>query len=138
MLNKNILVGILLCKPAYNIELFRSPNSRLGYSVRPLIVIRGNLPLLHQINRTLSLYGIVNSVKEVENKKRPKPILVIRGIENNAKTMALIPEHLLQLQNHIQEHNDVVQMLVRKEHQTLTGIENIMKIRGIIDGTNYD
>ena len=134
MLNKNILVGILLCKPAYNIELFRSPNSRLGYSVRPLIVI----PLLHQINRTLSLYGIVNSVKEVENKKRPKPILVIRGIENNAKTMALIPEHLLQLQNHIQEHNDVVQMLVRKEHLTLTGIENIMKIRGIIDGTDYD
>ena len=37
-----------------------------------------------------------------------------------------------------QEHNDVVQMLVRKEHLTLTGIENIMKIRGIIDGTDYD
>ena len=52
--------------------------------------------------------------------------------------MALIPEHLLQLQNHIQEHNDVVQMLVRKEHLTLTGIENIMKIRGIINGTDYD
>jgi len=138
VLNKNILIGILLSKPAYNIEFFRSPNSRLGYSIRPRIVIRGNLPLLHQINRTLSLYGIVNSVKEVENKKRPKPILVIRGIENNAKTMALIPEHLLQLQNHIQEHNDVVQMLVRKEHLTLTGIENIMKIRGIINGTDYD
>jgi hypothetical protein len=138
MLNKNTLIGILLVKPTYNIELFRSENSRLGYSVRPLILMRGELPLLSQISKTLFLYGIVNNIVEKENKKRPRPILRISGIKNNDRLMNLIPEHLIKLQNHIHEHNVIVKMLIDKKHLTLVGIEKIMKIRGIINGTDYD
>lgn len=138
MFSKEVLIGVLISKAVFEIQFLRTDNSRIGYSVLPSICIRAEEQFLSDFKRSLMQHQIKSSIKLIESKQRPKPILRISGIANTHNTLQLIPEFYSDANNSLNTYKGIILRLVNKEHLTLEGLETIMEIRGILNGTNND
>tara|TARA_R110000824_G_scaffold164245_9_gene340432 strand:+ start:368 stop:808 length:441 start_codon:yes stop_codon:yes gene_type:complete len=141
IINKQVLIGMLLVKSKYHLEVIRSNNSKVGYTVRPTIKIRGDYKLLKSISRSMYVNNIGSEHRLIleENSTRPLPIIEIRGIKRNLSYIdSLLPQPSVVLFPKLEQHISALEMLVAKQHLTLKGIEILMKMRGILDGTNDD
>lgn len=138
MFPKQVLIGIIISKAVFEIRFSRSDKSKIGYSVLPSICIRGDEGFLLDIQRSLYQHQVKSLVKQQESKTRQKPIMRISGIKNTNKVIQMIPDSYSDANSSLSAYKGIILRLVNKEHLTLEGLESIMKIRGILNGTDIN
>jgi len=138
MFPKQTIVGILISKAVFEIQFSRKETSRIGYIVLPSISVRAEKRFLDDLKRSLAQHQVKSNIREIESVQRQKPILKISGIKNTHKAITLIPEYYSDANNSLNTYKEIILKLVNKEHLTLEGLELIMKMRGILNGTNDD
>ena len=122
MFPKQVLVGIVIAKAVPVIKISRSGSNRIGYTILPSIVIRSNIIFLKEIKLSLSQHQIESKFYNDE--------LIITS--SSMRTLInLIPEHY-PTNKEWKEFRIIVSMMQRKAHLTLSGLEIIMKMRGIL------
>ena len=136
MFSKEVLIGILISKAVYEIQFKRSETSKIGYAVLPSICIRAEEKFLHDIQRSLAQHQIKCQIKPIESKQRPKPVLRMSGIQNTHKVVGMIPAYYSDANSSLSTYKGIILRLVNKEHLTLEGLETIMAMRGILNGTD--
>ena len=132
MLTKEELRGILLSHPTAEINISKDSNTNVGYRVRLRVSIRGNKRYVYAIHRSLLQYEIASKIKEIESKKRPRPILYITGI-SSLETMY----ETFSLHSNISNVNwntfaQVMWMVRQEKHLLQEGIDNILQIKDLI------
>lgn len=132
MFNKSHLVGILIGLANCDVRIESKYRSTLGYEVKPRLQIRGEMDFLQQVKRSLSQHSIVCSIKEKESKVRPKPVLIIRRINNLHKLCNMIPPMFADARNQWTDFRTVIELMNEKKHLTLEGLEKILRIKGLI------
>lgn len=132
MFNKSHLVGILIGLANCDVRIETKNRSTLGYEVKPRLLIRGEMDFLQQVKRSLSQHSIVCSIKEKESKVRPRPILIVRRINNLHNLCNMIPLMFADARNQWTDFRTVIKIMNEKKHLTLEGLEEILRIKGLI------
>jgi hypothetical protein len=122
MFPKQVLVGIIIAKAVPVIKIKRSETNKIGYTILPSIIIRSNIIFLKEIQLSLSQHQIKSKFYNDE--------LIITS--SNMRTLVnLIPEHY-STNKEWEEFRIILSMMERKKHLTLSGLETIMKMKGIL------
>ena len=114
-----------------DLRLTRNNNSTIGYSVRLRLNLRGSKEFLLGVKRSLEQHQIHTTFKEKEHSWRPKPILIIGGIKELHKVKQLVPV-LPDAKNEWADFRTAVNIISNKKHSQLEGMEELMKIKGVI------
>tara|TARA_R100000278_G_scaffold95182_2_gene72659 strand:+ start:3139 stop:3567 length:429 start_codon:yes stop_codon:yes gene_type:complete len=136
MFSKDILIGVLLSLAKPEIHISRNNRAEIGYAVRLRVNVRGQIEFLRAVEHALAQQGIDCLVKEKEHKGRPHPILRISGIKNLYKTTMLLPGNYPDAKGEWNGFKMCVDIFGEGRHRTLEGLELIMAIKGIDNGTN--
>jgi len=127
--NKHQLQGIMLASSIPEVIVARDNGVRLGYRVRLRISLRGHSVFLSAIQRSLLQYEIDATYKEKESKARPRPILLVNGLENVDKVCGqLIPDLPCNPFWHV--FQDILEMCQNGEHLTQKGLDKILELKG--------
>ena len=115
-----MLVGIFLAKGNFIVKLEPSETTLIGYQTR----MKSNISfrtydMLYAFSRTLEMYGIAHSLQGS---------LVRLGKESSVKVMKMIPETLHYLNPKLSTFKMVWDIVENKEHKTLKGLNQIIKI----------
>jgi hypothetical protein len=140
-LNKDIITGVcaILAKPVSVVN--KDKNHDLGYKVKLSIVIRGDMFLLQKIQRVFMQNGIYSTIKDVESKVRPRPILRIGRLEHIRNFVeAYIPDaHDSLLTIGSEESKDswmrflvILSIVENKRHRTAKGLDEILRMKGVL------
>ena len=122
MFPKQVLVGIIIAKAVPVIKIKRSETNKIGYTILPSIIIRSNITFLKEIQLSLSQHQIKSKFYNDE--------LIITS--SNMRTLVnLIPEHY-STNKEWEEFRTILSMMERKKHLTLSGLETIMEMKGIL------
>jgi hypothetical protein len=132
LFSKDILIGVLIGLANCDIRVESNHRSSLGYEVKPRLQIRGEMDFLLGVERSLAQQSITCSIKEKESKIRPKPLLKVTRIGHLQKICEMIPEAYADARNQWAEFRTVVQIMNDKKHLTLEGLEEILRIKGLI------
>ena len=126
MFNRHQLQGIMLASSIPEVIVAKDNGVRLGYRVRLRISLRG-----HAIQRSLLQHEIDATYKQKESKARPRPILLINGLENVDKVCGqLIPDLPCNPFWHV--FRDILEMCQNGEHLTQKGLDKILEMKGSI------
>ena len=91
IVNDSYLRGAMSFGAKPTISITKDSSLNVGYRVRLEIKLRHNIEdVLKVIQRKLLQLEIESTVKERESSHRPRPILIIRGIDNLDKTMTFL------------------------------------------------
>ena len=115
MYGKDVLNGILISIGNPEVNIVNSSKSKLGYRVRLRVCIRGKDTFLWGINRSLLQHEIESNYKDKEHSGRPKPILVISGLDNLTKLVEMMDSKLV-TNNDWETFNKSLRMIAEKEH----------------------
>ena len=132
LFSKDMLVGILLSRASFKIQIDADDNSKLGYCTKLKVNIRGGEDFLFGVQRSLNQYGIVSNYKEQESKLRDKPILKIVGMKNMRKVRSIIPSGLPDARNIWPIFLKAIEITDDRKHLTLEGFESLLKLKGLI------
>ena len=102
---------------------------KLGYSFKIKVVLRGRPQYLEAIHRSLLQQQIDSTIRVVESKNRPKPILFISRLSDLIKIQLLIPRNIPANKFDRNTFERVIEILSKKEHLTLKGLDEILKIK---------
>jgi hypothetical protein len=142
-INKDVVTGVcsILAKPVVVIN--RDNNHDLGYKVKLSIVIRGDMHLLTKLHRVFAQNGIYSTIKDVESKVRPRPILRIgrlehiRNFQSTYLHDALDDDSPLYIGN--EDNKDswlrfllILSRVEDKKHLTAKGLDEILKLKGVL------
>jgi len=129
MYSKETLAGILLSNATLQIQANKDTAYSLGYSLKIKLVLRGRPEYLEAVHRSLLQQHINSNIRLVESKNRPKPILYISRIEDLIKTQILLPRNIPCNKFDRSVFERLIEMLYNKEHLTLKGLDEIIKIK---------
>tara|TARA_R100001509_G_scaffold159144_1_gene125155 strand:- start:48 stop:446 length:399 start_codon:yes stop_codon:yes gene_type:complete len=129
--SKENLDGILISLANPEVNIVSSPKSKLGYRVRLRVCIRGRDVFLWGINRSLLQHEIESNYKSKEHSGRPKPILVISGLDNLTLLLDMMNEKLVE-NGDWESFRVCLEMVKKKEHLTAEGLDKILKMKGVI------
>jgi len=129
MYSKETLAGILLSNATLQIQANKDTAYSLGYSLKIKLVLRGRPEYLEAVHRSLIQQQINSNIRLVESKNRPKPILYISRIEDLIKTQILLPRNIPCNKFDRSVFERLIEMLYNKEHLTLKGLDEIIKIK---------
>ena len=132
MFSKDVLVGIFLGLANCEIRVESDYRSKLGYTIKPKLQIRGEMAFLRQIERTFHQHGIHSHIREIESKLRQKPLLTISRISSLKTIVDMIPSAYFDARNQWPDFRTVVEIMCDKRHLTLEGLDEILKIKGLI------
>ena len=132
MYGRDVLNGILISIGNPEVNIVNSSKSKLGYRVRLRVCIRGGGTFLWGIKRSLLQHEIESNYKDKEHSGRPKPILVISGLQNLTRLVEMLPLDL-PTNGEWKIFTKTLQMLVNKEHLSEKGLFEIIKMK---EGTN--
>ena len=132
MFSKEMIIGILLSSTKMDLNITSSDVSSIGYRVRLRLNIRANSKFLLALQRSLYHYGIETTYREEEHSTRKKPILRIGGIKNLYKTKELVHSSLPHSKDEWDSFVECVEIISEKEHLTLSGMERLFEIKGVI------
>ena len=132
MFSKDVMIGIFIGIANCDVRIESDYRSTLGYQVRPRIQIRGDLDFLNQIKRTLLQYNVKCHIKERESKLRQKPILTISRIKDLVIISNIIPPEYSDARNQWPDFRTVINIMNDKRHLSLSGLDEILKIKGLI------
>ena len=131
MYSKENLDGILVSLANPEINIVSSPKSKLGYRVRLRVCIRGRDIFLWGINRSLLQHEIESNYKAKEHSGRPKPILVISGLDNLTNLISMMNDKLIE-NNDWDSFRTCLEMVKGKKHLTANGLDEILKMKGLL------
>ena len=120
MLDRNMLIGIFLAKGNFIVKMELSETSAIGYHIR----LQANVSLRtfemqEAVSRTLTMYGVKHSTQGSQ----------IRLAKNSSvKIMEMIPRTLHYLNPKLSTFKMVWDLVEDKQHKTLEGLNNIIKI----------
>jgi len=131
MYSKEVLNGILISLANPEINIVNSSKSKLGYRVRLRVCIRGTDIFLRGINRSLLQHEIESNYRATEHSGRPRPILIISGLDNLTRLLSIMNNKLIT--NHDWESfSDCLTMVKDKEHLHVEGLDKILLMKGLI------
>ena len=131
MYGRDVLNGILISIGNPEVNIVNSSKSKLGYRVRLRVCIRGKDTFLWGINRSLLQHEIESNYKDREHSGRPKPILVISGLDNLTRLVEMMDSRLI-TNNDWETFNKSLKMIAEKEHLKAEGLERILKMKGLV------
>lgn len=131
MYGKDVLNGILISIGNPEVNIVNSSKSKLGYRVRLRVCIRGEGTFLWGINRSLLQHEIESNYKDKEHSGRPKPILVISGLDNLTRLVDMMDNRLI-TNNDWDTFITSLRMIKGKEHLKAEGLEKILKMKGLL------
>jgi len=131
MYGRDVLNGILISIGNPEVNIVNSSKSKLGYRVRLRVCIRGKDTFLWGINRSLLQHEIESNYKDREHSGRPKPILVISGLDNLTRLVEMMDSRLI-TNNDWETFNKSLRMIAEKEHLRAEGLEKILKMKGLV------
>ena len=131
MYGKDVLNGILISIGNPEVNIVNSSKSMLGYRVRLRVCIRGEGTFLWGINRSLLQHEIESNYKDKEHSGRPKPILVISGLDNLTRLVDMMDNRLI-TNNDWDTFITSLRMIKGKEHLKAEGLEKILKMKGLL------
>lgn len=131
MFPKETIIGILISKSRLEIRIAKDEKYKIGYSTIPRVTIRANKKFLKDFQRSLYQHQIESKYLDEEGHSRPKPVLYINGAHAK-KLVRLVPEEYSDAHEQWPDFRTILDMLDRKEHLTLEGLETIMKMRGLL------
>ncbi len=132
MLSKDELRGILLSLPTAEINISKDKNTNVGYRVRLRVSIRGQLKFLFAIRRSLLQHEIGSKINPMESKNRPRPVLYITGTSNLENLYESFSLHSNASNVNWNNFAHVLWMVRQDKHLTQNGLDNILKIKGLI------
>jgi|TARA_R100000149_G_C5880429_1_gene145468 hypothetical protein len=140
MFSGEMLTGIILASGKFFVSIKVEEKMRIGYSTKMGMDIRmDSYEFLETVHRSFQALGIKTIIKKKEGKHRPRPILRIRGAETLNTVRALIVFNSARSLNHDESLGTFFKMLdiiLKKGHRTLEGIEQILILKGELDGSN--
>ena len=131
MYNSDTLNGIFISLASAEVNIVRSPKSNLGYRVRLRICIRGNSNFLLGIQRSLLQYEISSNYKESEHKGRPRPILIISGLDNLTRVLNLLTLDT-PTNGEWTTFTKTLFMVKSKQHLSASGLDKILTMKGLL------
>ena len=131
MYGRDVLNGILISIGNPEVHIVNSSKSKLGYRVRLRVCIRGEGTFLWGIKRSLLQHEIESNYKDKEHSGRPKPILVISGLDNLTRLVEMMDSKLI-TNNDWETFNKSLSMITEKEHLRAEGLEKILKMKGLV------
>tara|TARA_B100001094_G_scaffold333280_1_gene410254 strand:- start:35064 stop:35459 length:396 start_codon:yes stop_codon:yes gene_type:complete len=131
MYGKDVLNGILISIGNPEVNIVNSNKSKLGYRVRLRVCIRGKDTFLWGINRSLLQHEIESNYKDKEHSGRPKPILVISGLDNLTRLVDMMDSKLI-ANSDWDTFIASLRMIKEKEHLKAEGLEKILKMKGLV------
>jgi len=131
MYGKDVLNGILISIGNPEVNIVNSSKSKLGYRVRLRVCIRGKGVFLWGINRSLLQHEIESNYKDKEHSGRPKPILVISGLDNLTRLVDMMDSKLI-ANNDWDTFITSLRIIKEKEHLRAEGLEKILKMKGLV------
>ena len=131
MYGRDVLNGILISIGNPEVNIVNSSKSKLGYRVRLRVCIRGGGTFLWGIKRSLLQHEIESNYKDKEHSGRPKPILVISGLDNLTRLVEMMDSKLI-TNNDWETFNKSLSMITEKEHLRAEGLEKILKMKGLV------
>tara|TARA_R100001015_G_C4603046_1_gene158028 strand:- start:26 stop:421 length:396 start_codon:yes stop_codon:yes gene_type:complete len=131
MYGRDVLNGILISIGNPEVNIVNSSKSKLGYRVRLRVCIRGEGTFLWGIKRSLLQHEIESNYKDKEHSGRPKPILVISGLDNLTRLVEMMDSKLI-TNNDWETFNKSLNMITEKEHLRAEGLEKILKMKGLV------
>ena len=131
MYRRDVLNGILISIGNPEVNIVNSSKSKLGYRVRLRVCIRGGGTFLWGIKRSLLQHEIESNYKDKEHSGRPKPILVISGLDNLTRLVEMMDSKLI-TNNDWATCNKSLRMISEKEHLRAEGLEKILKMKGLV------
>ena len=132
LFSKDMLVGILLSRATFKIQIDADNDSKLGYCTKLKISIRGEEDFLFGVQRSLNQHGITSHYKEHESKSRDRPILRITGMKNMRKIRDIVPSGLPDIKNKWQTFLKAIAITDDRKHLTLEGFDALLKLKGLI------
>ena len=131
MYGRDVLNGILISIGNPEVNIVNSSKSKLGYRVRLRVCIRGKSTFLWGIKRSLLQHEIESNYKDKEHSGRPKPILVISGLDNLTRLVEMMDSKLI-TNNEWETFIKSLSMITEKEHLRAEGLEKILKMKGLV------
>ena len=115
-----MIIGIFLAKGNFVVKLESSDTSAIGYHIRMLANISfRTYDMLNAFSRTLEMYGI-------QHNKYGSAIRL--GRVGATKVMEMVPESLLHLNPKLSMFRTVSDIVEKKGHRTLEGLNQIIEI----------
>ena len=131
MYGRDVLNGILISIGTPEVNIVNSSKSKLGYRVRLRVCIRGEGTFLWGIKRSLLQHEFESIYNDKEHSVRPKPILVISGLDNLTRLVEMMDSKLI-TNNDWETFNKSLSMITEKEHLRAEGLEKILKMKGLV------
>ncbi len=140
MFSSEMLTGIILASGKLFVSIKVDEKMRVGYSTKMGMDIRmDSYAFLETVKRSFQALKIETTLKKKEGKNRPRPILKIRGAErlNTIRAMIMLNDPLLlNHDNSLEMFFKMLDIILDKKHRTLQGIEQILILKGELDGPN--
>ena len=132
MFNDGMLIGIFVGLANCDIRIESNYRSNLGYTIKPRIQIRGELPFLKQLKHALEMRQTSPHLKEIEGTNRNKPIITISRIHDLSIVCRMVPDYLEDARNQWKDFKRVIEIIENKKHLSLEGLDEILKIKELI------
>tara|TARA_B110000444_G_C18718504_1_gene537271 strand:- start:183 stop:575 length:393 start_codon:yes stop_codon:yes gene_type:complete len=124
------LGGIFLSIPTAEVSVVKESNLSVGYRVRLRVCIRAKLEFLLAIQRSLLQHHIECTVKEKENKQRPRPILIITDKKCLERLLSLIPNKPSNVNWEI--FDEIFVLYMWRSHLTQEGLDEILTLKEVL------
>tara|TARA_R110000744_G_scaffold87507_4_gene170817 strand:+ start:1598 stop:1990 length:393 start_codon:yes stop_codon:yes gene_type:complete len=124
------LGGIFLSIPTAEVSVVKQSNLSVGYRVRLRVCIRARIDFLLAIERSLLQSQIHCTIKEKENKQRPRPILSITDKHSLELLLTLIPNKPSNINWEI--FDEIFILYMWKRHLTQEGLDEILTLKGLL------
>ena len=95
------------------------------------ICIRGEADFLLGIQRSLLQHEIESNYKEVEHRGRPRPILIISGLDTLTKVLNIITLNV-PTNGDWDTFTKSLFLMKSKKHLKADGLDNILRMKGLI------
>lgn len=128
--SKEFIQGAFLSHGNPEVSIVRN-GTEIGYRVRVRVCLRGNKDFLLGMQRSLLQHEIESKYKDEEHSARRKPILTITKLSEVMKLINMLP---LDLPTNADWDtlSKTAFMVSQKQHLTARGLDEILKMKGVL------
>jgi len=131
MYSKDMLVGIILSKFNFTLDIAVDETRKIGYRTRIVATCYGSKEFVNSVVRSLAQHGITASVDYVtshENTRNLGLYLSINQIGLLSKLISLTP-NIPNVKNDLELIREAIMLVNDKKHLTLEGLERLIEIK---------
>lgn len=126
MLSRDMIVGILLAKGNFYSKVELSESTNIGYSCTlQVIVVSSNQELLSALSRSFTQRNFPHSLQSDR---------IVISKNNVEHLLHIMPRGLDSLSKKLKDFRRIHEIVQNKKHLTLQGLEQILIIKGNLNG----